>query len=101
MNYLVRVDGEFVDPTVIEELVVGTFDGRPVYVRDVADVEFGFSDRTSYARLNGSPVVTLDVVKRSGENIIEAAEQVSAIVADMEPLFPPEHSGLDHRGPVP
>ncbi len=89
VNYLVRVDGEFVDPTVIEELVVGTFDGRPVYVRDVADVEFGFSDRTSYARLNGSPVVTLDVVKRSGENIIEAAEQVSAIVADMEPLFPP------------
>lgn len=88
-NYLVRVDGEFVDPTVIGDLVVGTFDGRPVYVRDVAAVDFGFAERTSYARLNGSPVVTLDVVKRSGENIIQAADAVKAIIAEMEPHLPP------------
>jgi multidrug efflux pump len=89
VNYLVRVDGEFVDPAIIEELVVGTFDGRAVYVRDVATVEFGFAERTSYARLNGQPVVTLDVVKRSGENIIETAESVKAIIVGMEPFFPP------------
>jgi len=89
LNYLVRVDGEFVDPSIIEDLVVGTFDDRAVYVRDVATVEFGFADRTSHARLNDSPVVTLDVVKRSGANIIEAADAVKAVLADMEPLFPP------------
>jgi len=89
VNYLVRIDGEFVDPTVIEDLVVDTFDGRAVYVRDVADVEFGFAERTSYARLNGAPVVTLDIVKRSGSNIIEATEQVKQIIAEMEPVFPP------------
>ena len=89
VNYLVRVDGEFVDPTVIEDLVVGTFDGRAVYVRDLADVEFGFADRTSYARLNGNPVVTLDIVKRSGSNIIEAADQVKQIIAETEGSFPP------------
>lgn len=89
VNYLVRIDGEFVDPTIIEDLVVGTFDGRAVYVRDVADVEFGFADRTSYARLNGAPVVTLDIVKRSGSNIIEAAEKVKQIISEMEPVFPP------------
>jgi multidrug efflux pump len=89
LNYLVRVDGEFVDPSIIEDLVVGTFDDRAVYVRDIASVEFGFADRTSHARLNDSPVVTLDVVKRSGANIIEAADAVKVVVADMEPLFPP------------
>jgi multidrug efflux pump len=89
INYLVRVDGEFVDPSIIEELVVGTFDGRAVYVRDIASVEFGFADRTSYARLNGAPVVTLDVVKRAGENIIEAADRVKAILAEVEPSLPP------------
>ncbi len=88
-NYLVRVDGEFVDPAVIEDLVVGTFDGRAVYVRDLAQVEFGFADRTSYARLDGRPVITLSVVKRAGENIIEAAEQVKAVIAEMEAEFPP------------
>ncbi len=89
VNYLVRVDGEFVDPSVIEELVVGTFDGRAVYVRDLAEVEFGFADRTSFARLDGSPVITLSVVKRAGENIIQAADQVKGIIAEMEAGFPP------------
>src|SRR5690606_13299867 len=70
-KYRVRVDGEFDDPQLIEDVVITTFAGRPVYVRDVASVDFGFADRTSYARLDSSPVVTLDVVKRSGQNIIE------------------------------
>ncbi|MFW6199394.1 MAG: efflux RND transporter permease subunit [Gemmatimonadota bacterium] len=89
LEYLVRVDGEFDDPSVIGELVVDTFEGRPVYVRDVAEVEFGFADRNSFARLGGDPVVTVSVVKRSGYNIIETAQEVRRVVAEMEPLFPP------------
>ena len=88
-DYLVRVDGEFVDPSVISELVVATRQGRPIYVRDLAEVEYGFEDRDSYARLDGTPVITLDVVKRSGENIIETSEAVKAAVAGMEGEFPP------------
>ena len=89
LQYLVRVAGEFDDPMIIQDLVVDTRDGRPIYVRDIADVEFGFQDRTSYARLDGAPVVTLDVLKRSGENIIETAELVKAVIREMEPLLPP------------
>ena len=89
VNYLVRVDGEFVDPSIIEDLVVTTVGGRAIYIRDLAEVEFGFAERTSYARLNGTPVVTLDVVKRAGENIIDAADDVKAIIAEMEAGFPP------------
>ena len=88
-KYLVRIDGEFEDPAVIGDLVVTTEDGRPVYIRDVATVEFGFAERESYARLDGTPVVTLDIVKRTGQNIIETAEAVKAAVVEMEPLFPP------------
>ncbi|MCJ7628304.1 MAG: efflux RND transporter permease subunit, partial [Longimicrobiales bacterium] len=88
-KYLVRIDGEFEDPAVIEDLVVTTEDGRPVYVRDLATVEFGFSERETYARLDGTPVVTLDIVKRTGQNIIEASDAVKAAIAEMEPSFPP------------
>ena len=88
-KYLVRVDGEFEDPSVIQDLVVTTVEGRPVYVRDVASVEFGFAERESFARLDGTPVVTLDIIKRTGENIIETADAVKATIADMEALFPP------------
>ena len=89
LKYLVRVDGEFEDPSTIRDLVIKTAAGRPVHVRDVADVEFGFAERETYARLGDEPVVTLDVVKRSGENIIATAEAVRAEVEAMRPLFPP------------
>ena len=88
-KYLVRVDGEFEDPTLIGDLVITTVDGRPVYIRDVATVEFGFAERETFARLDGSSVVTLDVVKRTGENIIETSDAVKAAIAEMNPLFPP------------
>jgi multidrug efflux pump len=88
-KYLLRVDGEFRDTRLLEDVVVATPAGRPVYVRDVARVDFGFKDRESFARLDGNGVVTLDIVKRSGENIIETADAVKRIVAEMEPGFPP------------
>ncbi len=88
-KYLVRVDGEFDDPAQIEDLVVTSIGGRAIYVRDVASVDFGFAERESFARLDGNPVVTLDVIKRSGENIIETSEAVVAAVARLESTFPP------------
>jgi multidrug efflux pump len=89
LNYLVRVDGEFRDPALLGDVVVTTTAGRPVYVRDVATVEFGFADRNSFARLDDTPVITLDVIKRSGENIIETAEAVRRAIDETGALFPP------------
>ena len=88
-KYLLRVDGEFDDPAVIGDLVVMMQGGRPIYVRDVATVDFGFAERDSYARMNGNAVVTLDVIKRSGANIIETSALVNDVLAEMQPLFPP------------
>jgi multidrug efflux pump len=89
MKYLVRVPGQFETTTPIAGIVVDTKNGRPVYVRDVATVDFGFKDRDSYARLDGEPVVSLAVKKRSGENIIETADAVRATIARLAPSFPP------------
>ncbi len=88
-KYLVRIDGEFDDPMLIEDLVVTMKEGRPVYVRDVAKVDFGFAERESFARMDDRSVVTLDVIKRSGENIIETAQAIRAEVEMIVPLLPP------------
>ena len=89
LKYLVRVPGEFTTTEPIADVVIETRNGRPMYVRDVATVDFGFKERDTYARLDGNPVISLAVVKRSGENIIETAEAVSAVIAQLEPGFPP------------
>jgi multidrug efflux pump len=88
-KYPLRVAGEFQDARLIEDLVVKTFSGLPVYVRDVARVDFGFKDQDSYARLDGHPVITLGIIKRSGENIIATADAVKAAIAEKQPGFPP------------
>ena len=89
MKYLVRVPGEFADPAPIADIVVVTRDGRPIYVRDIARVDFGFKERDSYARLDGKPVVTLSVSKRSGENIIATAQAVRRVIDETSSSFPP------------
>jgi multidrug efflux pump subunit AcrB len=89
LKFLVRVDGEIDDPLQIQDLVVVTRDGGPIYVRDVATVDFGFAELESFARLDQRSVVTLDIIKRSGENIIETAEAVRLAIEEMEPLYPP------------
>jgi multidrug efflux pump len=88
-KYPVRVAGEFTDTRLIEDLVVKTVGGQPIYLRDVASVDFGFQEQSSYARLDGHPVITLGIIKRSGENIIGTADAVKAAIAELEPGFPP------------
>jgi multidrug efflux pump subunit AcrB len=89
VKFLVRVPGEFENTRPLEDIVIEAPGDRPIYVRDVATVDFGFKERESYARLDGNPVVTLSVSKRTGQNIIETSEAVRSILAEMEPPFPP------------
>ncbi|MBX2962489.1 MAG: efflux RND transporter permease subunit [Cyclobacteriaceae bacterium] len=76
----IRVVGEFNDPRQLEEIVVKHEKANIVYLRDVARVEFDYKERQSYARLRKEPVVMVDVIKRSGENLIIATEKVNAIL---------------------
>jgi multidrug efflux pump subunit AcrB len=89
VKYLVRVPGEFETTAPIAAVVIAIRTGNPIYVRDVAQVDFGFKERDSYARLDRRPVVTLGVSKRSGENIIETSQAVQAVIEDMQPELPP------------
>jgi multidrug efflux pump subunit AcrB len=89
VKYLVRVPGEFATTAPIADIVVTAKNGRAIYVRDLASVDFGYKERDSYARLDGQPVVSLAIKKRAGENIIETADAVRRVVAEAEPTFPP------------
>lgn len=75
-----RVDGEFKTVKEIEKVIVKDEDYRIVYVGDVATVTDSYEDRTSYSRSNQQPVVTVDVVKRSGENLLITAQKIRDII---------------------
>ncbi len=88
-TYSVRVPGEVESVDEIADFVITGEQGQPVYIRDVADVTYGFADRASYARLNGQPCVSLSVIKRSGENLIQISDRVKSMLEDMESTLPP------------
>lgn len=86
-----RVVGEFSDPRQIEDIVVKHEKGNIVYLRDVATVEFDYIEKLSYARLEKKPVVMVDVIKRSGQNLLAATDKVNAILAKAKAeVFPPD-----------
>ncbi len=87
-KYLLRIPGEFTDPNQIDNLVMVTRDGRPIYYKDVATVDFTFEDRLSHARLGGQESISLAVKKRTGENIIAVADQVFALLQTARDLVP-------------
>lgn len=75
-----RIDGEFTEPKQIEDVIVSDENGKIVYVRDVAEVRDTFEEPTSYSRSSLLPVVTLDVVKRKGENLLTTSNQIKDII---------------------
>jgi multidrug efflux pump subunit AcrB len=86
----IRIIGEIENPKDLENFVVKTEKGNSIYLKDVAEVAFKEKERTTYAREFGEPVVMLDVKKRSGRNMVAAAEKIERIVTNAKSnVFPP------------
>ena len=80
MRKTLRIDGEFKDANELKKLIVKGEDQMPVFLGDIADVYFGNSDTTSYAREFGVPVVMLDIKKQGGQNLLDASERIYEVV---------------------
>ncbi len=87
-KFNVRIPAEFVTPEDVDDLMLTSRDGRPIYLADVARVRYTFKDRTSYSRLNGSDTITLSVSKRVGSNAVEISERIKAVVAEAQKRVP-------------
>ncbi|MCB9294205.1 MAG: efflux RND transporter permease subunit [Lewinellaceae bacterium] len=76
----IRVKGEFENVRELESMIVKSENQLPIYLKDIATVTYGFKDPTSIARSDGLPVISLDVIKRQGENLLNAADKIKVIV---------------------
>ncbi len=76
----VRITGEFEDPKEIEDMVLRSFMGNSVFVKDIATVTDAYKERSDFARLDGKSVITLNVIKRSGANLIDCADNINVIL---------------------
>jgi len=87
----VQVVGDFQSMEDIENVIIKSENNAPVYLRDVATVRFVEQEKTSYAREYMRPVVSLDIIKRAGENLIAASDGINAIIADAQESYLPSN----------
>ena len=77
----VRIVGQFTSDIELENIIVKSETQRPIYLKDIATVKYGYKERTSYARSDGYPVISLDVIKRKGKNLLAAADELKIVLA--------------------
>jgi hydrophobe/amphiphile efflux-1 (HAE1) family protein len=85
----VRVMGEAADLATLRNLVVGGSANRPVRLHEVADIEDGFEDITTFARANGEPAQGIGIRKQRGTNQVAVAVATRAEIERIRASLPP------------
>ncbi len=81
-RWAVRTIGEFTQVRQLEDIVVKQEGGNIVYLRDLAEIEETYTYPESFARLDEEPVVSLQVVKKSGENLLSATGKIFDVLEE-------------------
>jgi len=84
MKPTLSIKSEFKDPKEIENIVVSSASGAKLFIKDFAEVKDGFLEQESYSSSRGKNVITLNIIKRSGENLIEASDKIYKVIDDMK-----------------
>ncbi|HEU0080043.1 MAG TPA: efflux RND transporter permease subunit, partial [Longimicrobiaceae bacterium] len=85
---LVRVTGRITDPAQFAQVIVATRGGQPVRLGQVARVEDATEEERSLAFVNGQRAVSLDVLKVSGANTVQVADEVKEALAELRETLP-------------
>ena len=91
MKRTLQLKGQIKTAADIEKVVVRNTKGASIYLKDIAQIKDTIKEHESYARLDGNNVITLNIIKRSGENLIETSDEVKRVVAELKKTeFPPK-----------
>ena len=85
-----RTMGKITDPRDFNDLVVSNINGTPIRVRDLGYAEDGTKEQRSLARLNGTPSVTLGIIRQSGSNTVAVIEDVKKKLERVQQQLPPD-----------
>ena len=91
MKRNLQLKGQFHTAYDIEKVLIRNTAGAPIYLKDIAVIKDTSKNAESFSRLDGKNVVTLNIIKRSGENLIETSDGVKKIVAEGKGVIYPEN----------
>lgn len=83
MDYPLRIQGEFPESDVIKDLVVSNYQGKTVYLRDVAEVRDTIRESKLDTKINGAQGMSMFIQKQSGGNTVKITREVDKNLADL------------------
>ena len=89
-QFLVRTINEFRNIEQIAGVIIAHADGRPVYLRDVAEVREGWREREAVTRINGQEMVELAIYREGDANVVSVARQLERRLAGLRAGLPPD-----------
>ncbi len=81
---VLSIRNEYKNAEQIGNTIIRNQQGKAVYLKDIADVQDNFAEQKSYARLDGKNVITLNVIKAKGKNLIDASDNVTNLITKMK-----------------
>lgn len=88
-EFLIRNIGTIRSEEDIQNTVVGLHLGKPVFVKDIAEVKIGPQIKRGDSSVNGKPAVILSIQKQPGANTIELTETIDGGLKELEKSLPP------------
>ncbi|MBP7850819.1 MAG: efflux RND transporter permease subunit [Lentimicrobiaceae bacterium] len=90
MDYQLRIQGEFSQSAELLNLVVGNFNGAPIFLHDVATVRDTLKDQSIEEKINGKTGLRMFVMKQSGANTVKVAKAVNKSLEELKKTLPPD-----------
>ncbi|MFT8343278.1 MAG: efflux RND transporter permease subunit [Clostridium beijerinckii] len=71
-----------------KNILIANKNGTEIRVKDIEEVEDGVADRSSYAYYDGKPAIGIDIVKQSGSNTVQLADDVKKTLTKLKSSLP-------------
>ena len=89
-TYSVRVDGEFKESDMIKDVIVGSYNGKNIYVRDVATVRDTLKERATEVKTNNVIGSSIIIQKQSGANVVNITKEIRKALPGIRETLPPD-----------
>jgi HAE1 family hydrophobic/amphiphilic exporter-1 len=88
MDYPLRIKGEFPSSDVLDDIVLASFNGQTVYLKDVAVIRDTLRDISLDERLNGKTGMRIIIQKQSGANTVKVCQDIQALMPELKKSLP-------------
>jgi multidrug efflux pump subunit AcrB len=87
-KFNVKTSGDYQSLQEIENTIVGATNGKIIYLKDVAEVDYNYEEETYITRLNGHRCALVTVAQKEGKNISKTGAIINPIVESFEKTLP-------------